>query len=132
MPWMRCVTRRRAAGPLRLPRVTTATEQSRSSYAIMAQDFPRQSTNGFSSNSSLRKRKASEWGLPSCAPLSKRMAEAFQPKTPREAEHVFIFVCQLRANAIMMTATAKVFVIDDDQSIRKSLRRLLDASNYET
>ena len=32
----------------------------------------------------------------------------------------------------MMTATAKVFVIDDDQSIRKSLRRLLDASNYET
>src|SRR2546421_13114076 len=32
----------------------------------------------------------------------------------------------------MMTATAKVFVIDDDQSIRKSLRRLLDASNYES
>src|SRR6266567_3463139 len=32
----------------------------------------------------------------------------------------------------MITATAKVFVIDDDQSIRKSLRRLLDASNYET
>src|SRR4029450_8768594 len=31
----------------------------------------------------------------------------------------------------MMTATARVFVIDDDQSVRKSLRRLLDAACYK-
>jgi len=30
------------------------------------------------------------------------------------------------------TATAMVFVIDDDESMRKSLRRLLDAAQYET
>src|SRR5215813_3281931 len=32
----------------------------------------------------------------------------------------------------MTTPTAIVFVIDDDQSVRKSLRRLLDAANYKT
>jgi len=32
----------------------------------------------------------------------------------------------------MTTAAAIVFVIDDDQSVRKSLRRLLDAANYKT
>jgi FixJ family two-component response regulator len=32
----------------------------------------------------------------------------------------------------MTTSTAMVFVIDDDASMRKSLRRLLDAANYET
>jgi CheY-like chemotaxis protein len=32
----------------------------------------------------------------------------------------------------MKTPTAMVFVIDDDQSVRKSLRRLLDAANYDT
>jgi len=32
----------------------------------------------------------------------------------------------------MMTSTAMVFVIDDDASMRKSLRRLLDAAQYET
>jgi FixJ family two-component response regulator len=32
----------------------------------------------------------------------------------------------------MMTSTAMVFVIDDDASMRKSLRRLLDAAHYET
>jgi FixJ family two-component response regulator len=32
----------------------------------------------------------------------------------------------------MTTATAKVFVIDDDQSVRKSLKRLLDAAHYKT
>jgi len=32
----------------------------------------------------------------------------------------------------MMTSTAMVFVIDDDESMRKSLRRLLDAAQYET
>jgi len=32
----------------------------------------------------------------------------------------------------MMTSTAVVFVIDDDASMRKSLRRLLDAAHYET
>jgi FixJ family two-component response regulator len=32
----------------------------------------------------------------------------------------------------MTTATAMVFVIDDDQSVRKSLQRLLDAANYKT
>lgn len=32
----------------------------------------------------------------------------------------------------MTTSTAMVFVIDDDQSVRKSLKRLLDAANYET
>src|SRR5262245_27599543 len=32
----------------------------------------------------------------------------------------------------MTTATAIVFVIDDDQSVRKSLRRLLDAAHYKT
>jgi FixJ family two-component response regulator len=32
----------------------------------------------------------------------------------------------------MMTSRAKVFVIDDDESIRKSLTRLLDAAHYET
>ena len=32
----------------------------------------------------------------------------------------------------MTTVTAIVFVIDDDQSVRKSLRRLLDAANYKT
>jgi len=30
----------------------------------------------------------------------------------------------------MMTPTAMVFVIDDDQSVRKSLERLLDAAHY--
>jgi FixJ family two-component response regulator len=32
----------------------------------------------------------------------------------------------------MTTPTAKVFVIDDDESMRKSLRRLLDAAQYDT
>ena len=32
----------------------------------------------------------------------------------------------------MITSTAMVFVIDDDQSVRKSLKRLLDAAHYET
>ena len=32
----------------------------------------------------------------------------------------------------MTTATAMVFEIDDDQSVRKSLQRLLDAANYKT
>ena len=32
----------------------------------------------------------------------------------------------------MTTPTAMVFVIDDDQSVRKSLRRLLDAANHYT
>lgn len=32
----------------------------------------------------------------------------------------------------MTTPTAMVFVIDDDQSVRKSLRRLLDAANHKT
>jgi FixJ family two-component response regulator len=32
----------------------------------------------------------------------------------------------------MMTSSAMVFVIDDDESMRKSLRRLLDAAQYET
>jgi len=32
----------------------------------------------------------------------------------------------------MTTATAMVFVIDDDKSMRKSLKRLLDAAHYET
>jgi two-component system response regulator FixJ len=32
----------------------------------------------------------------------------------------------------MTPSTAMVFVIDDDQSIRKSLARLLDAANYKT
>jgi FixJ family two-component response regulator len=32
----------------------------------------------------------------------------------------------------MTTSTAMVFVIDDDQSVRKSLKRLLDAAHYET
>ena len=32
----------------------------------------------------------------------------------------------------MTTATAIVFVIDDDQSVRKSLKRLLDAAHYKT
>jgi FixJ family two-component response regulator len=31
-----------------------------------------------------------------------------------------------------MSSTAMVFVIDDDQSVRKSLARLLDAANYRT
>jgi len=31
-----------------------------------------------------------------------------------------------------MTSRAKVFVIDDDESIRKSLRRLLDAAQHDT
>jgi FixJ family two-component response regulator len=31
----------------------------------------------------------------------------------------------------MTTSTPKVFVIDDDESIRKSLRRLLDAAQYD-
>jgi Response regulator len=31
----------------------------------------------------------------------------------------------------MMTSTAMVFVIDDDASMRKSLKRLLDAANYK-
>ncbi len=32
----------------------------------------------------------------------------------------------------MMTSAAMVFVIDDDQSMRKSLKRLLDAAHYNT
>ncbi len=32
----------------------------------------------------------------------------------------------------MISSTAIVFVIDDDQSIRKSLKRLLDAAHYKT
>jgi FixJ family two-component response regulator len=32
----------------------------------------------------------------------------------------------------MITSTAMVFVIDDDQSMRKSLRRLLDTAHYNT
>jgi FixJ family two-component response regulator len=32
----------------------------------------------------------------------------------------------------MTTPTPMVFVIDDDQSVRKSLQRLLDAANYKT
>ena len=32
----------------------------------------------------------------------------------------------------MTTATAIVFVIDDDESVRKSLKRLLDAAHYKT
>jgi FixJ family two-component response regulator len=32
----------------------------------------------------------------------------------------------------MTTSTAMLFVIDDDQSVRKSLKRLLDAAHYET
>src|ERR1043166_2382162 len=32
----------------------------------------------------------------------------------------------------MTTPTAIVFVIDDDESLRKSLRRLLDAAQYDT
>ena len=32
----------------------------------------------------------------------------------------------------MTTSSAMVFVIDDDKSMRKSLRRLLDATHYET
>jgi len=32
----------------------------------------------------------------------------------------------------MISPTAMVFVIDDDQSVRKSLRRLLDAAHYKT
>lgn len=32
----------------------------------------------------------------------------------------------------MISSTAKVFVIDDDASVRKSLQRLLDAAHYET
>jgi FixJ family two-component response regulator len=32
----------------------------------------------------------------------------------------------------MITPTATVFVIDDDESVRKSLRRLLDAAHYKT
>jgi len=32
----------------------------------------------------------------------------------------------------MMTAKARVFVIDDDESMRKSLRRLLDSAQYDT
>src|SRR5437773_9270787 len=31
----------------------------------------------------------------------------------------------------MMSSTATVFVIDDDQSMRKSLERLLDAASYK-
>src|ERR1051326_5082878 len=31
-----------------------------------------------------------------------------------------------------MTSTGKVFVIDDDESMRKGLRRLLDAAQYDT
>ena len=32
----------------------------------------------------------------------------------------------------MIDSNALVFVIDDDQSVRKSLERLLDAANYKT
>jgi FixJ family two-component response regulator len=32
----------------------------------------------------------------------------------------------------MISSTAMVFVIDDDESVRKSLKRLLDAAHYET
>lgn len=49
-----------------------------------------------------------------------------------EVERVFIFVCQPGANAIVITSSAMVFVIDDDESMRKSLRRLLDAAQYQT
>jgi len=31
----------------------------------------------------------------------------------------------------MMASTAIVFVIDDDASVRKSLKRLLDAASYK-
>ena len=64
--------------------------------ATMAPGYQNQFGSGFSSNSSLRKRKASEWVLPLCARSSRHMAEPLKPKTPREAEPVFIFVCQLR------------------------------------
>ncbi len=37
-----------------------------------------------------------------------------------------------RGNSRMMTPTAVVFVIDDDESMRKSLERLLDAAHYKT
>jgi len=32
----------------------------------------------------------------------------------------------------MISSTAMVFVIDDDESVRKSLKRLLDAAHYKT
>jgi FixJ family two-component response regulator len=60
------------------------------------------------------------------------MAEVLQPKMQMEVERVFVFVCQREANAPMMTSGALVSVIDDDQSMRKSLKRLLDAAQYQT
>ena len=55
-----------------------------------------QRRSGFSSNSSPRKRKVSEWVLPSSARSSKHMGEALQPKTPMEAARVSVFVCRPR------------------------------------
>src|SRR5437870_4007604 len=91
---MRCVVRRRAAGRWRLPRITMATARSLSPCATMVPGSQSQRRSAFSSISSPRKRKVSEWVLPSCARSSKHMGEALQPKTPieRHREEQIIFI----------------------------------------
>src|SRR5262245_15189770 len=82
----------------RLRRLTMGTVPSVLTCAITAPGFRKQFANDFSNNSSLQRMKAWEWVLRSCVRLRKHMAERLQPKTPKEAERVFIFVCQSRRN----------------------------------
>src|SRR5215475_3181037 len=132
MPLTPCAMRRRIAALWKSLRIMTVTALSASPSGTMAPGFLRQLAADFSSNSLLQRMKAWEWALPLCAQSSRRMAERFRLKMQREAARVFIFVCQLLKRPTMISPAATVFVIDDDESVRKSLRRLLDAAHYKT
>src|SRR5215469_11859026 len=127
-----CAIHRRAGAPWRLPPIATAKALSTSPCAITAREFQKRFASDFSSNFSPPKMRVWEWALPLCVQLPRRMAEPLRAKTPMEAERVFIFVClSLRRCHIMINPNVMVFVIDDDESVRKSLKRLLDAAHYK-
>ena len=90
--------------------------------------------NGYLSNSIRPKKRASVWDWPLFVQSSKLTAASSRLKTQRAAEHDSISHCHLQDGHEMISPIPPpmVFVIDDDESVRKSIKRLLQSADHET
>ena len=80
------------------------------------------------------------WGCRSCAPWSRRMAAASRPRTGLTGARCFALNCRRpgttqgrfsKAGMKDKNAPPLIHVIDDDDSLRTALLRLLDAAGFE-
>ncbi len=75
-----------------------------------------------------KRRTAWGWAYPSAARLSKHMAGVYGPGPIRLGEPILASHCQSPAGSSPMTSvtgTSTVFVVDDDSSVRSSLKFLI-------